>query len=43
MQLIAVLFALFVCIGVSSRAYDKRARWLIFIAAIGMVLYITWK
>ena len=43
MPLIAGLLAIFVCIGLFARKFDKRAKWLVFIAAVGIALYITWR
>ena len=43
MQLIAGVLAIFICIGVFSREFDKKTKWWIFIAAVGIALYITWR
>ena len=43
MPLVAGLLAVFVCIGLFSRAFNARARWLLIIAAAGIAIYITLK
>lgn len=43
MPLIAGLLAIFVCIGLFAQKFDKRAKWLVFVVAIGIALYITWR
>ena len=43
MQLIAGLLAIFICIGLFSRSFSKKASWLVFIVAVGIALYITWR
>lgn len=43
MQLISALLAIFMCIGLFSRKFDKRTRWLVFIVAVGIAVYITWR
>lgn len=41
MPLVAGLLAIFVCIGIFSRTFNTRVRWLLFLAAVGMAIYIT--
>ncbi len=41
MSAIAVLFVAFICIGLFSRNFDKRTSILVFLAAVGIAVYIT--
>lgn len=41
MKIIFVLLMCFVSIGLFSRKFDNRARWLVLLIAAGVVLYST--
>lgn len=41
MQVILVLFAAFIVIGLFSRGFTGRTRLLVFLAALVMVMYVT--
>ncbi len=41
MSLIVVLFAVFVCIGLFSRNFNKKTSLLVFLVAVGIAVYIT--
>lgn len=43
MKLLLILIVGFVCVGVFSRNFDARTRWLVLLVAASIVTYVTIK